>query len=351
MDVALEKGEIVSSQDGKHFKQTQRVGFTLIELLVVIAIIGLLIALLLPSVQAAREAARSSQCANNLKQLGVALHNYESAQRHLPNGAESKEYPAHPDWPYTNYRWSVLAYLTPYLEQTAAYNSLDLRIPLYDNNFGIIRQPGLKLVVPEFLCPSDRGQAVSADFGPTNYAACSGTGLNGGTPFSCDGLFFINSRIKVSDVLDGASKTVAMSESILGINPPVGTTQQSADRRFVYGFTFLNPLSEAACRGTTQWNYQSPRGFAWVSGEYRTGLFNNYWTPNSQEIDCVSAKTGGPLTMRYAAWGWRAARSLHLGFVNALFADGSVHRVTDEVDAAVWKAQATRDGGEQISLE
>ena len=106
-------------------------GFTIVELLVVIAIIGVLIALLLPAVQSAREAARRTQCLNNLKQLGVALHNYVSAEKHFPPGSVAKAYPAQPTHPETFYRWSSLAHLLPYMENQSVRDLLDLSLPLY----------------------------------------------------------------------------------------------------------------------------------------------------------------------------------------------------------------------------
>jgi prepilin-type processing-associated H-X9-DG protein len=320
-----------------------------VELLVVIAIIGVLVALLLPAVQAAREAARASQCRNNLKQLGLALHNFESARKHLPPGAESKIYPAAPSTPYTFYRWSVMAYLTPYLEQTQVRDALDLNLPLYNKSFGVLPQnaAGVKLLVPEFLCPSDRAERVNPAFGPTNYAACSGTGIDGGSPFKTDGLFYVNSFTRLREITDGTSRTLAMSESILGMNPPVGSTREQVDTRLVYSFSFAVPMNDGACGSAAMWNYTDPRGFAWANGEIRSGLYNHRFGPNATEIDCVSARTGGPLTERYAAWGWRAARSLHAGGVNALMADGSARIFADDVALDIWQALATRAGGEQ----
>ena len=117
-----------------------RAAFTLVELLVVIAIIGILVALLLPAVQAAREAGRRAACQNNLKQLGLSVHNFESARKKLPTGSESRPYSAAPAHPYNFYRWSVLAHLTPYLEQSNAYNTIDINVPLYPPTYQITPQ-------------------------------------------------------------------------------------------------------------------------------------------------------------------------------------------------------------------
>src|SRR5690606_33288486 len=127
-------------------------------------------------IQGAREAARRTQCLNNLKQLGISLHNFHSARRAFPSGAEAKPFPLLPSLPHTHYRWSAIAHLTPYLEQSAAYNSLDLTLPLY-RPFSAEpfaqNERGVALQLPELLCPSDRQQPIRQNFGPTNYAACA----------------------------------------------------------------------------------------------------------------------------------------------------------------------------------
>ena len=150
-------------------------GFTLIELLVVMAILGILLALLLPAVQAARESARRVACQNNLKQLGIALQHHESARGEFPTGSESHQDPAAPSTPYGFYRWSALAHLLPYLENTAAYDSLNLSLPLYGANLQVTpaNQPGVAVTISAFLCPSDQQTPVSPGFGPTNYATCA----------------------------------------------------------------------------------------------------------------------------------------------------------------------------------
>jgi prepilin-type processing-associated H-X9-DG protein len=139
-----------------------------------------------------------------------------------------------------------------------------------------------------------------------------------------------------------------MSESVLGVNPQAGSTRQQVDPRWVYSFSFAVPMNDTVCGGAMMWNYTDPRGFAWANGEIRSGLYNHRFGPNAAEIDCVSARTGGPLTERYAAYGWRAARSLHAGGVNALLADGSARKIADDVASNVWQALATRAGGEQV---
>ena len=122
----LLRGNEFSTRRGTSIRTSA--GFTIVELLVVVAVIGVLIALLLPAVQAARESARRMNCLSNLKQLGLALHHFESANKHYPTGAESREYAASPNHAYNFYRWSTFAHLTPYLEQTSIYKALDLSV-------------------------------------------------------------------------------------------------------------------------------------------------------------------------------------------------------------------------------
>jgi len=321
-------------------------GFTLVELLVVTMVIGVLMGLLLPAIQAAREAVRRTACANNMRQLGLALHNHHATHNKFPAGAIAKEYDNAPATPWTFYRWSALAQLTPFLEQSNVYNSLDLTKPLYSVTFAVTPEnaAGARLLVPLFLCPSDRGIRVHPEFGPTNYAFCTGTGIGGGTPLNTDGVTYVNSETKIGAILDGSSNTIVLSESLLGES---GTSNR--DPRVSYRFTFAAPLSETACSLAVAWNYADPRGFSWVNGEYRNGLYNHYLPPNSSRHDCLGVRLGGSPEVIYTPFGWRTARSYHAGGVNVALADGSQRFVAETIEASTWQALATRQGGEVLA--
>jgi prepilin-type N-terminal cleavage/methylation domain-containing protein/prepilin-type processing-associated H-X9-DG protein len=193
-------------------------GFTLIELLVVIAIIGILIGLLLPAVQAAREAARRAQCVNNLKQIGIALHNYHDALLTLPPGYISRFTATGND---TGPGWGWATMILPQLEQSTIYASINVNLPIEDP----ANQTGRLTTLNVFLCPSDRvdpywtamlgdpvtGQPIApiCNLAPSNYVGVFGTsepGVDG------EGLFFRNGQVKFADITDGLSPTTAVGE-------------------------------------------------------------------------------------------------------------------------------------------
>jgi prepilin-type N-terminal cleavage/methylation domain-containing protein len=321
-------------------------GFSLVELLVVIAIIGVMTGLLLPAVQQSREAARRADCATRLRQIAVATQNYESARGSLPPGAVSRPFAEEPNTPHTFYRWSALAHALPFMEQAPAYAAIDLEAPMYSVSLTLHsrNRAAVAAFIPAFLCPSDRGDRVEPAFGPTNYAACAGSGAEGGTPFDADGLFFVNSHLPLKQAIDGLSHTALVSECVLGEDPPPLTPRSQANPQLVYGFASGIPLADAACLSTSNWNFTEPPSFSWANGEYRSALYNHHGTPNSPTFDCISSRLLGSLAERYSAYGWRAARSQHIGGVNLVLADGSVSFTGDAVDQTVWRALATRAG-------
>jgi prepilin-type N-terminal cleavage/methylation domain-containing protein/prepilin-type processing-associated H-X9-DG protein len=348
------------------FIMKRRAAFTLIELLVVIAIIAVLIGLLLPAVQKVREAASRIKCANNLKQLGLALFNYESTNQRFPaaflGNTNPSLYP--PAEGYVDYffSWSVFAQMNPYLEQTAIYNKMNLVAPMYDpmNNFNIstANQFAVEQNISILLCPSDLGLPVATNsatdygvptMGPTNYAVCVGSGATPGqplgSPLNSDGMFQGITGLRITQIADGLSNTAAISESLLGQGPENysgNTPPAPADPRYVYGYIgFGTPISSAACSAPTTWNGSQRRGFSWATGEMRCGSYNHYYLPNSPNYDCVNNDLN-----TYTAFAWRGARSNHNNGVNVLLGDGSVHFITNNVDPGTWLALSTRASGD-----
>lgn len=341
------------------FKHSAR-GFTLLELLVCIAIIAILIGLLLPAVQKVRASAARISCENNLKQIGIALHNYESAKGNLPPVFPGQTLP-----PYTGivpdyfYSWSVLAQMNPFLEQTAIYNDMNLQLPMFlypSLQVAEVNQFAVSQMVKIFLCPADLMIPVSGgygvtEFGSINYCACVGSGSTQGNapygdPWNSDGMFQAAVYGTFNSMTDGLSNTAAFSESLLGQGPApkAGSAPGGPDR--VYG-SVAPPLTPGKCLSPTVWNYEQLRGYSWATGEIRCASYNHYYPPNSPQYDCVSnSNTIGPQYL--TAVGLKAARSSHIEGVNLLLADGSVRFVSNSITLSTWQALATRAGGEVI---
>lgn len=330
------------------------------ELLVVIAIIGILVGLLLPAVQAAREAARRMQCQNNIRQLGLAAHNHESALKVLPAAYRGQRIGGAPG--YFDL-WGTLALLTPYLEQTSVYNSIDLSLTMYQlvPPYGIQAPVAVQARVPTFICPSDKGASVCSnayaivgELAPTNYAFCLGTGTTRGrtgwlgSPWDADGVFYAQSKVRLTDIKDGTSNTIGVSERILGEGGESTTLANRADLR--PQTMFVNPGAETNdfnCASSVRINFSQRRMYSWVAGEPRCTSYNHYYAPNDKlNPDCVSNFTGTDPVTRSSGHGLSTARSRHVGGVVACYCDGSVRFVSDSIGVSTWRSLATRIGGE-----
>jgi prepilin-type N-terminal cleavage/methylation domain-containing protein/prepilin-type processing-associated H-X9-DG protein len=320
-------------------------GFTLVELLAVIAIVGILIAMLLPAVQAAREAARRASCQNNLKQIGLALHNHESARGFFPAACERKVTGMFPTVPHYYYRWSALAMLTPYLEQSVIYNKVNLQVPLLC--IGVLPPPSIypdnvepvRCDVGLFHCPSDPRARISVDWGPTNIVVCHGSGTNGGIYASADGIFSIGFVTRIADISDGTSQTVAASETLIASGQPAATLASAIAAREVDQVivSLSTPLSDSACTSPSKpTDYH--RGERWADGGQTYTGYNHYFPPNAPQPDCSSSPFGF----------WKAARSHHPGGVNVLLADGSGRFVANSIDLSVWRNLGSRADGQPI---
>lgn len=339
-----------------------RSGFTLIELLVVIAIISVLVALLLPAVQQAREASRRSQCKNNLKQIGLAIANYESAYTVYPFGkGAGYGFLGAPAYP----RWSTHAMLLPHLDQAPLYNTLNFNnppdtpgmagaiafMPAYTSPGGV-NTVGSMAKVPLFLCPSDSTVASTWE-GQNNYCGNQATWLcdrNMNTPLPTDisptelsqGIFFFLSKVRPADVQDGLSNTAFFSEKMRGNGGPDPKTDLFA----IANQTTLTDLYNT-CMGTnplTATPLTSKWGASWVMGENCCTLYNHVATPNT--ISCAGIPFPGTMTNMAMQV---SASSRHAGSVNLLMGDGAVRTVSSSVDVNVWRAVGTRNGKEPVS--
>jgi prepilin-type processing-associated H-X9-DG protein/prepilin-type N-terminal cleavage/methylation domain-containing protein len=326
--------------------------FTLIELLVVIAIIAVLIALLLPAVQSAREAARRTQCMNNLKQIGLALQNYHASNGSFPVGFLYSTGPILADSSVSQYRWSPLAQMAPFLEQSNLSNALNMNFPLGSSPVaGSSFWPpypanltAMGTTVASFLCPSDAVPAPVVGSGAVSYAFCAGSGGNGGDATNADGTFLLGPSITIAHLTDGTSTTAAAAESLIGIAGPSYTQTTPlpipSPQARAMAHVAAGPLTDSLCAAAGK-GWLLNKGAAWFDGNYLNTLYNHYLTPNSLAPDCIV----------YHNPGWKAARSLHPGGANVAFADGHVTFIKNAVNPIVWLAISTRSGGEVVSSD
>jgi len=303
-----------------------RPAFTLVELLVVIAIIGVLVGLLLPAVQAAREAARRMQCGNNLKQIGLATHNYESTFKCLPAGRSSQGLSSH-------------AALAPYLEQGNAAEQINFTTTWNAAENALART----FLVATFLCPSDPQATNPLGWGGTTYRANQGSGILWGLPpqdpadpnFGMpgpDGVFFLNSFLRFRDIGDGLSNTVAFSEhnqgdfsNAISSKPDTfwpKTTPANADEAF--------QQCEAIDPSDLQYQRVSDVGAPWIYGYHSNTIYFHASPPNKRSCMFPPGRIA------------TTAKSLHPAGVLTARCDGSVAFMTDSVDLSIWRALGTR---------
>ncbi|XZE20927.1 DUF1559 domain-containing protein [Pirellulaceae bacterium SH449] len=352
----------------RNFSHSRR-AFTLVELLVVIAIIGILVGLLLPAVQAAREAARRMQCSNNLKQMGLALHNYESAYKQLPalygiQGGNAGNF-------------SIQAALMPFYEQGNLFSQLDFAQRLQIGCCPGILQPQFvepaRTVVPMLLCPSDGGPQIfevvtMSGSGPINQFAGLNYHMNMGTSVGTnydsrrptDGILWTNAKVKFGSITDGLSNTAAFSESLRGLeqnNVPEPVSRAERRRTMinvacVWTSSTIPPAVPGLANGfqapedpslyeamalAIRRGFNGQRGGGWINGREYYGAYSHYLPPNSDWMD-----------MNTCGYGIFGARSNHTGVVNLTRCDGSVSFISESVDLRAWRALGTRAGSEVL---
>jgi prepilin-type N-terminal cleavage/methylation domain-containing protein/prepilin-type processing-associated H-X9-DG protein len=337
-------------------KDDPRRGFTLIELLVVITIIGILIALLLPAVQMARESGRRVQCTNNLKQLGLAVHQYIDSTGVLPPSMVLAGTGTKVAW---SNGWSIQMRLLPAIEQGNSFNAINFSIAYQDHvNTTVTGQ-----VISTFLCPNEANSQPTShqtfgNVGINNYGWCMGDWFvwgSFGAPSPNRSAFGPNLSRKWADFTDGLSQTMLMAEvksyqpyyrdcgGLSRVNDPASIPSPNADP--------MQIVPEYAGGTCTL----KPDGHAeWVDGGVHHTGFTTAWTPNKVtgnatirdlDINGQREKVGGPT---FAAI---TARSYHPSGVNVLFGDGSVHFIKSTIAGATWRALGTVAGGEVVGSD
>jgi prepilin-type N-terminal cleavage/methylation domain-containing protein/prepilin-type processing-associated H-X9-DG protein len=355
-----------------------RHGFTLVELLVVIAIIATLIGLLLPAVQAAREAVRQTACASNLRQFGLALLCYESAKRSFPP-TDIRPPAAGAAWS-TGGGWSLHARVLPYVEEGAMGNQFDFKQAAFRGSFSS-QEPNPAFAslfatpIAMLLCPSDTAPIVNASSGypyaGNNYmvsvgsATANGQGrMNWNFSVPTDGIVYENSKVKLVSITDGTSKTVIGSEAVRSIGndttfpagaPPPFPYQYTINGSTGWNSTTLTPPAGstpttdqidtllAGWRSLTGWRGASSpamrgRGLSWAATTFGNGLTNGFLTPNSEIPDYI------------VHWsGFSGPKSWHRGGANVLYGDAHVVLLTSDIDPAIHRAIHSINGGEAVN--
>ncbi len=341
-------------------------GFTLIELLVVIAIIAVLIALLLPAVQAARGRARA-QCINNLKQMGLGLHNYHSSSNSFPMGVTASNNPLGGGIYWNG--WSAQGLMLGYMEQTAVYNAINFSIDVL--NPSQQNSTALYTKINSYLCPSDPLAGGVSGFNNSYYMSegawfsnTPGAGSPGGTP--SNGMFCFNWAFGIRDCIDGTSNTIAASEGLCGntqANTYRGNGVYGTNGSVGNGDVTQNQLSVvtgilAGCAAvftpTSTSNITSNRGEYWGWGAEAMSMFNTVVPPNNPQYRFNSCRYGcGGCGTTYASdhSDIVPSSSYHSGGCNHLMSDGSVKFIKNSVSMQTYWALGTRANGEVIGSD
>ncbi len=357
-----------------HRNRRRGAGFTLIELLVVIAIIAVLISLLLPAVQSAREAARRAQCTNNLKQLGLALHNYESGNGAFPPAGQSSNYTTTPPQnQYVDGAYSVFPRILPYIEGGTTFNALNFALDY--NDLSGANYTGASQAISVFLCPSSPNASANHDvvgdpngapfeangpgYGLTDYGATcytdidplGQTGQLGSTPVvpyrnksaRVDGLLKL-AKTKISECTDGLSNTMAIAEDA---GRDASYVSQYAEN--YYGGTGTAPVRNvpgfAAGAGRRFWRWAEPHCSLGVSGVINNKSRPDHETSNYQSYPGTLGTAGNKAGNNQSLY------SYHPGGIKALFGDGSVRFIKESISPVVLRGLVSLKGAEVISSD
>ena len=354
----------------------RRRGFTLIELLVVIAIIAVLIALLLPAVQSAREAARRAQCINNMKQLGLAIHNYHSVNNVFPMGSSSAIYDASMVY-NAKQNLSLHAAILPFIEQTQIYNAINFNWGCEDASSTLcykINSTGTNAKISGFCCPSDPNAGVpdnnntsntnnyNGSVGTTMYWSTIGTTtlnvVNVNLPST--GLFTMQQAYGINTCIDGTSNTIAFAEGVVGnqslqagqrrvgvLNAPIQAYETFDALQNVNNAKLALNQCQATWKAAAGGNLDRQRGENWAHGCMCMTLFNTIGTPNDfgdSWTHCSRIGSGARSDLN-------SADSYHPGGVNVTMGDGSVKFIKDSVNMQTWMSLGTKGGNEVISSD